>query len=212
MDKLEKCYYQEMHKKSLTEIILDGLQEGVETSVDLFDIILSSYPNPYRRIRKQGRLLRDKNFSFDKKWSESYLQRKRFNTLLSKLKHDGLVVTVTKDNKNVRWKITRKGSARRAQNHLRLPSFEFPAMEKKFRSVVIVSYDIPEKYKRERGWIRRMLISLDFSLVHKSVWLGQRPLPEELIRELKERALLEYVHIFEISKSGTLTSIAGTTK
>ncbi len=72
---------------------------------------------------------------------------------------------------------------------------------------LIISYDIPERLRKERTRIREVLGSLEFEMIHKSVWLGKNLIPEICLREWKQRKVLAYIHIFEVGKSGTLKKI-----
>ena len=70
--------------------------------------------------------------------------------------------------------------------------------------VRLVTFDIPEKERRKRTWLRNELLSCDFGALHKSVFIGKRPLPQELIREIDKLNLHKYIHIVTINKLGTL--------
>jgi len=45
---------------------------------------------------------------------------------------------------------------------------------------------------------------LGFTMLQKSLWIGSNKIPEEFIEDLKEWKIIEYVHIFEVTKKGTL--------
>lgn len=68
----------------------------------------------------------------------------------------------------------------------------------------IVIFDIPEKYKTKRNWLRRCLLELEFIMLQKSVWTGKNKLPEEFLKDLEELKIIEFIHIFKVSKTGTL--------
>ena len=72
--------------------------------------------------------------------------------------------------------------------------------------VVVVSYDIPIVFNRERNILRDMLRTLGFHLVHKSVWVGKVALPERFISDLDKLEITDYVEILEVTKNGTLKS------
>ena len=72
--------------------------------------------------------------------------------------------------------------------------------------VVVISYDIPIAFNRERNVLRGLLKALGFNLVHKSVWVGKVKLPERFVSDLGRMGILEYVEILEVTKSGTLKS------
>ena len=44
-------------------------------------------------------------------------------------------------------------------------------------------------------------------MVHKSVWVGNIKLPEQLVLDLDRMNILEFIEIFEVSKTGTLRKI-----
>ena len=73
--------------------------------------------------------------------------------------------------------------------------------------MTIVSFDIPEREKGKRRWLRAALASLSFSLLQKSVWIGTKGIPEEFMDALRERDLLRHVHIVGVKKSGTLERV-----
>ncbi len=61
----------------------------------------------------------------------------------------------------------------------------------KFRLVI---FDIPEKNKLDRNWLRRELYILKYKLLQKSVFVGKQPLPKGLIKSIKNRRLGNYVN------------------
>ena len=73
--------------------------------------------------------------------------------------------------------------------------------------VIIVSYDIPVLFNRERDGLRNVLKVLGFKMVHKSVWVGKVKLPEQFISMLEKCGILEYVEILKVTKRGSLQSV-----
>jgi hypothetical protein len=73
-------------------------------------------------------------------------------------------------------------------------------------SVVVISYDIPVAFNRERNILRDILRMLGFELIHKSVWIGKVLLPERFIVDLSKLGILDYIEILEVTKNGTLKS------
>ena len=73
--------------------------------------------------------------------------------------------------------------------------------------VIIVSYDIPTTFNRERDLIREVLKILEFRMIHQSVWVGKIKLPEKFIKDLEGLKILEYIEILEVTKQGTLKSL-----
>src|SRR3989338_825438 len=72
---------------------------------------------------------------------------------------------------------------------------------------IIISFDIPEKFRRKRDWLREVIQNLGFKMVHKSVWVGNIKLPEQLIFDLERVNILEFIEIFEVTKTGTLKKV-----
>ena len=74
--------------------------------------------------------------------------------------------------------------------------------------IKIVIFDIPEKERHKRAWLRAVLISLDFSILQQSVWIGKNKIPEDFLLDLREYKMLSYVQIFEISKKGSIVQMS----
>lgn len=71
----------------------------------------------------------------------------------------------------------------------------------------IIIFDIPEKERFKRDWIRQNLTPLGFNMLQKSVWIGRSKLPREFLKDLSNLNLVKYVHIFKIAKTGTIKNI-----
>ncbi len=65
---------------------------------------------------------------------------------------------------------------------------------------VLISFDIPETKKKTRDWLRNQIRYWDFKMIHKSLWLGHGPLPEEFKNRLKHLGVDKKVRIFRIRK------------
>jgi len=78
---------------------------------------------------------------------------------------------------------------------------------KKIQNIIVVSYDIPRIYQKERKWVIEILKILGFQMAHQSVWIGKIKLPQEFFEELNKKGILKYFKIFEISKAGNLIEI-----
>lgn len=63
---------------------------------------------------------------------------------------------------------------------------------------IIVIFDVPEKKKKIREWLRFQLKWWDFKMVQKSVWVGHGPLPTEFKKRLKNLGIEKSVLIFGI--------------
>ena len=63
---------------------------------------------------------------------------------------------------------------------------------------VMVLFDIPEKKRKTRNWLRSQLKLWDFEMLQQSVWLGKGPLPKEFSVRLRLLNISECVKIFKI--------------
>lgn len=196
-----------MHKEKIISKILKILQTQAETTVDLFDALTSNYADSYRKMRKS---IESGPKQFKISWAEKYEQRQRFYSLLNKLKNQGLVEKHNRDEEKTIWQLTKKG----------LDKLAFLKKEKTFgaakpsdykseksNNIKIIIFDIPEKERKKRDWLREVISAIGFSLLQRSVWIGKRKVPERFLSDLKKLDLLSYVHIFEISKIGTINSL-----
>ena len=136
--------------------------------------------------------------------------RHSLSSVLYRLKKEGLVAKSGPDKKS-QWAITRNGRAllvRRAKQKPPLPTLEHPLLPPADNNVRLVSFDIPEKQRAKRDWLRRELISCDYRLLHRSVFIGRRPLPAELMDMIASLGITQYVQVVGIDRKGTLAQKA----
>ena len=68
---------------------------------------------------------------------------------------------------------------------------------------IMVLFDIPEKKRKIRNWLRQQLKLWDFEMLQQSVWLGNGALPKEFTNRLLGLGIKECVKIFPIRKIKT---------
>ena len=73
--------------------------------------------------------------------------------------------------------------------------------------LVMVIFDIPEKHRRRRDWLRFHLKNLGFRLIQASVWLGPTALPEAFVKDIKMYGMDQWVHIFPLDRTGTISPL-----
>ena len=191
-------------KINITGVILDILQHTAEVSAGMLYIMLASRPESYRRARK---ILMEGPPTTENKWSDWYIKRENFQKLLSKLKKEGFVDNI-KNKGTSSLVITEKGKERLKKIKSKINNLPWVREKRKSKNPVIISYDIPEDLRRHRFWLREVLKFLDYLMVHKSVWVGNTILPKEFMKELRDREVLDYVHIFEVTQQGTLDKVS----
>ncbi len=63
---------------------------------------------------------------------------------------------------------------------------------------IIIIFDIPEKQRKIRNWLRNQLKIWDFEMVQQSVWVGKGPLPRKFTDHLKMLGVHKNVKMFSI--------------
>ena len=128
--------------------------------------------------------------------------KKFYNTLYFLRKQGFIEKTKNKSRKSF-WKVTKQGLDKLSELLKKndLP-FLKPIQAKDHLKLII--FDIPESLKQYRNWLRQLLINLGFTMLQKSVWMGESKLPEDFIYTLKKLNLLRYIHILSVKDTGTL--------
>lgn len=164
------------------ELILDLLEKSAYLSVELLTLLANK---SYKGYRPGGG------------------SSQAFYTKLNQFKRNGLIEKGTL-GEDTSWQISKKGkdflNKKRDKFNAYLTAPISPRMK-------IVSYDIPEKYRRGRGWLRSVLKLMDYEMVHQSVWIGRKVLPKDFFEVIANEGLEEYLKIFEVTKSGSLNPV-----
>ncbi len=188
-------------KGNKTLAILNKLAEGAMEASDLFIAYSTAgYGTSSGRIERQ----KEKIEAARRKLMEDLKEKQRFHSLMHKLKKQGLVNKATIGDK---FYTTKRGILRRKDLIKRrliksLPSANYPT--EKTDSWILVAFDIPEKERHKRNWLRSVLAALDFEKVQNSVFIGRARIPEELLEDLQNLKLRKCVEILEIKQTGTL--------
>ena len=153
--------------------------------------ILSDYPGGYRTIYD---ILYGSNK--DKYENKKTRLKNTLKSTLNRLKKSGLINY--KDNK---WTLSIEGKEFLSTKTERLENFYFSKEKprKSRKKEMILIFDIPEKNRRYRDWLRDELIGFGFEPIQKSVWFGPA-LPEKFINFLFERKILKYTRFFRVSE------------
>ena len=64
----------------------------------------------------------------------------------------------------------------------------------------MVIFDIPEKKRDDRNWLRWQLIGYDYKLLQKSVFVGKQPLEENFYGEIIIRKLNPYIRLMTMGE------------
>jgi len=197
------------------DVTLRLLEYIGDAAIDVADLTIAFLESGYgassreilNRVERRS-IMRAKNKEAK---SEKERFRQRFYSMMHKLKKDGLVDVVVKDKKSF-LRLTSDGKRRLLvlkKNHANaLPDNSYGECGAANGRFTIVVFDVPEKERRKRFWLRSALRNLGFQLIQKSVWMGKVKIPEMFLDDLKELHLIDYVEIFEISKTGSLRQLA----
>ncbi|MBI1975527.1 MAG: hypothetical protein HYS59_00820 [Candidatus Vogelbacteria bacterium] len=172
------------------------MQDQAQLSLDLATLFL--------RTRCKGVRLMKGRITIDGDWANAYRVRRAYYSRLYELKRGGF--------------ISEKNTAQGTLLHITEKGIKYLAKEKEWKKykrdknskTIIVSYDIPEGKSSQRRWLREVLRLLDFTMIHKSVWVGKGPMPIELFDELRDREIFDCVHIIEVGHGGTIRKIIET--
>ena len=188
----------------LVELVLTALQFQAEGLLEIGDIFLAL---PARVQRGFYRIPTYERRWFSTDWAQAYRNKHQFHQTLQYLKRQGLVVKKG-ERRDAAWMLTKRGSKkllmyRKSRADLFSSShIRFPAPQG--GDLTIISFDIPERERRKRDWIRRCLVEMDFELLQKSVWVARGGVHEDFMHALRERNLLDAVHIFAVTRQGTV--------
>ena len=182
--------------------VLSILEEKTITTIDLVNAFLvSGYGANLNKIDYEFNkiTIKRKRNERNERNKEKIRNVKKY---LSKLEKDGLII------KNSIGKIDLTFKGKRKLNVFKK---SFLLNKEKYKkdvsnNIIVISYDIPVAFNKERGILRDILKYLGFNLVHKSVWVGKTKLPKELIIDLEELRILDYIEILEVTKNGSLKS------
>ena len=127
--------------------------------------------------------------------------KQTLSVALSRLKQQKLV-SRTGSKKYTRWKITSAGKKTLLQTKPREKYLYHLAPEDGI--VRIVTFDIPEKIRGKRDWLREQLFACGYRLLQRSVFTGTRPLPDAFIKRVDEMKIGKYLHIASLTQTGTI--------
>lgn len=186
------------------ELVLTALQYQAKGLLEMGDILFATQEETRRYIHRIPTYERQ---WFKTNWAETYRDRQQFYRTLNHLKSQGLVVKI-KAERGQQWSLTKFGREK-IQKYRKFRSNPFSSTSVRFKQptgegLTIVVFDIPEKERKKREWIRMCLVAMEFKNLQKSVWITKGKVHEDFFHALRERKMLKYVHIFVATKEGTL--------
>ena len=64
----------------------------------------------------------------------------------------------------------------------------------------MVMFDIPEKKRKERDWLRFQLLAIDYQPIQRSVFMGKRPIEEDVYEDILKKNLYQCVRMITIGE------------
>ena len=190
--------------RTITEKILDYLQTQAENTVDLIDTVLSDRRTAIRKARHS---IVHGAPEFKTRWADFLRERQKFYSLLNQLKREGLV-SKKKYGRGSSWHITPQGRKylvkMKERQDISVKLLRRVYQRQDSEVLTIVAFDIPERERRKRNWLRAQLVALDFKMLQQSVWFAKIQIPEDFINDLRKYEMVPYIHIFSVSKSGSM--------
>ncbi|MDO8470170.1 MAG: CRISPR-associated endonuclease Cas2 [bacterium] len=189
-----------------TKAILEAL-EGAALSVMDLGIAMLVLPcgasrGSFERVR--GELVRDRELA-----KESSREWQRYWSMLTHLKKTGLVAETRVSGGAAKLILTKFGLERLVEFRSNLAVSYAPDRYRgePSKKVVIVAFDVPERERRKRDWLRAVLIQLGFHKVQQSVFVGKVVIPQVLLDNVAELGLIPHIQIFSVTERGTLRSL-----
>jgi len=172
--------------------ILKAVAEGAADFITVATVIMTSpYGSSFNQMQSRIQTIDGifLNPSFKK-------ERRSLQQIIYKLRKDGLLeVSDGKINP------TGKGKLKIKKTWNPLPDNKYGKNEES--GIKIIAFDVPEKERRKRMWLRRALKELGFEMLQESVWYGNKKVPERFIRDIQEIGILDCVSILEVNKTGS---------
>ncbi len=180
--------------------ILDFLEDTSMDTVNFFAaFIKAGYGATHGKIDREYKKYGEKTHS-------RHIEREKRRNLqkyISKLKSQGLIAESSSNQIILSRKGEEKLETLRKNKILDKNSYQKNPGDK----VIIVSYDLPTAFNKERDTLRDILKVLGFQMIHKSVWVGKIKIPKKFVLAVEKLGILKFIEILEVSKNGTLNHI-----
>lgn len=185
---------------------LEALEGAALSVMDLgIAMLVLPYGASYGSFeRVRGELARDRELA-----KESRREWQRYWSMLTYLKKTGLVAETPVSGGVAKLILTKLGLERLAEFRDN-PAVSYAPSRyhgKPSKKVVIIAFDVPERERRKRDWLRAVLVQVGFQMVQQSVFVGKVVIPQQLLDDLEALRLIPYIQIFSVTDRGTLRSL-----
>ena len=174
-------------KLAITDKFLWDIYTILEQSTDVAKFMLNPHPGKWKR------LYGIQNPIFEKYRKEK--GRKEFSKLLYYLKVNNYITVKSLEGKTAVM-LTKEGLGK-------VLKASFVAEGKKKRKDgkwIMLTFDIPQKYKKSRQLLRGVLHSLEYKMFQQSIWVTPYDVSEKTEKLLQFYSLEKFVKIFLIEE------------
>jgi hypothetical protein len=179
--------------------ILDVLEDGAMAIIDFHNSIMSvGYGASLGKLEYEQEKRNEKRWQYQRDREN----RRKLQKYISKLKSDGLII----ENSTEYVSLSKKGKEKLSMYKQKISVNKNNYKKELGSKVIIISYDLPIIFKRERDILRDVLKILGFNMIHQSVWIGKIKIPKQFVIDLEKMKILEYIEILEVTKTGSLKS------
>ncbi len=152
-------------------------------SARITDLVMATLGSA-RNVRKFRSILYERKL---KRYKEGSVR-----VALSRLHSKGYI-----DNSVAGWSITKKGEAH--IKNTRLLSYLSSPFNKNSPDNIILSFDIPEKNRIIRNWLRNQIKIFGYRMLQQSLWIGPGPLPSYFLKRLEDIGIRKNIKTFKIA-------------
>lgn len=184
--------------------ILDGLTDLALAVPDMIGAILDAgYGASMSKIDYHyNRTISGANHGANRESRRREYQR--YSMMVRYLREQGMLAE-RRSGEVLKVYITKKGRQKLARMRLERrndkPGYGYEKSPGK--KVIIVTYDIPEKQRKDRDWLRAILQRIGLKAMQQSVWIGKVAIPRLLIEDIAVRRMTGFVEIIEVGGTGT---------
>lgn len=183
--------------------VLEALETAPYFFEDLFLIFTAAYGSSFRSLQRR---LDEAHGVRPRKPKD--VHRRKFSDFVYRLKRDGLIEGKFNDGVKT-FVITKRGKELlrelRSVGLDQMPDKRYVCEEG--CDIKIVVFDVPEKYRRKRDWLRSVLTGMGFSMVQRSVWVGKVGMPKEFLEDINRLDMTDYVEVLSVDKRGTIDKV-----
>lgn len=194
---MQKSKKEKRHGEAM-KAVLTILAGSALFTFELIDEVFGGTRSVYKNEKR-----RKNSIFFNSEENYEDVEFQRFYTLLNKLKNQGFIKKKQSKDGSL-WNITKRGFEKLGLiNKKKKPEYD----SIKDNKVKIITFDIPERERWKRAWLREALTAQEFSMLHQSVWIGKNKIPEQFLVDLRDMNLIKYVHILKVSAFGTVKEL-----